>query len=94
MKITRVVMRSFFYFDKGSRIRTKDTVIFFISWISDSTIRYSLCPEILDGGMDVSRCILVLDTFIFMHLFDKYLGAEGVFIAHLFPIKTINAFDI
>ena len=39
---------------------------------------YSLRPEILVGGMDVFRCILVLDTFIFMHFFDKYFQTEGV----------------
>ena len=28
--------------------------------------------------MDVSRRILILDTSIFMHFFDKYFRTEGV----------------
>ena len=40
--------------------------------------RYSLRPKILVGEMDVSRRILVLDTSIFIHFFDKYFGTEGV----------------
>ena len=39
---------------------------------------YSLRPEILVKEMDVPRCILVLDTSIFIHFFDKYFGTEGV----------------
>lgn len=34
-------------------------------------ILYYLRPEILVGGMDVSRCILVLNTFISIHFCDK-----------------------
>ena len=32
---------------------------------------YSLRPQILVIEMDVSRCILVVDTFIFIHFDDK-----------------------
>ena len=39
---------------------------------------YSLRPEILVIEIDVSRCILVLDTFIFIHFDDKYFWTEGV----------------
>ena len=40
--------------------------------------KYSLRPEILVRRIDVSRHILVLDTFIFIRFFDKYFGTEGV----------------
>ena len=39
---------------------------------------YSLRPEILVIEIDVSRCILVLDTSIFIHSDDKYFRTEGV----------------
>jgi hypothetical protein len=39
---------------------------------------YSLRLEILVGEMDVSRHILVLDTFIFIHLYNEYFRTEGV----------------
>ena len=39
---------------------------------------YSLCPKILVGEMNVSRHILVLDIFIFIHFSDKYFRTEGV----------------
>ena len=38
----------------------------------------SLRPKILVIEMDVSRCILVLDTSIFIHFDDKYFRTEGV----------------
>lgn len=39
---------------------------------------YSLRPEILVRGMDVSRRILVLDAFIYVHFCDKYFRTEGI----------------
>ena len=39
---------------------------------------YSLHPEILVIEIDVSRYILVLDTYIFIHFDDKYFRTEGV----------------
>lgn len=39
---------------------------------------YSLRPEIFVEKMNVSRRILVLDTSIFIHFFDKYFRTEGV----------------
>ena len=39
---------------------------------------YSLRSELLVAEMDVSRCILVLDTSVFIHFSDKYLRTEGV----------------
>jgi len=39
---------------------------------------YSLRPEILVQIMDVSRCILVLDTPICIHFYDKYFRTEEV----------------
>ena len=43
-----------------------------------SRVCYSLRPEILVGGMDVSRYILILDTSIFMYFSDKYFRTKGV----------------
>ena len=51
---------------------------------------YSLRPEILVGGMDVSRRILVLDTSIFMHLSDKYFRTEGVQETSLDDVNSLS----
>ena len=47
-------------------------------WVCTETKLYSLRPEILVIEIDVSRCILVLDTSIFIHSDDKYFRTEGV----------------
>ena len=39
---------------------------------------YTLRLKILVIEMDVSRCILVLDTSFFVHFDDKYFRTEGV----------------
>ena len=54
---------------------------------------YSLRPEILVIEMDVSRCILVLDTSIFIYFDDKYFQTEGVVFKQehsLVPMHDIN----
>ena len=54
----------------------------FLILIAPSNITlYSLRPNILVIKMDkrdVSRCILVLDTSLFVHFDEKYFRTEGV----------------
>ena len=44
----------------------------------DASRTYPLRPKILVRKMNVSRCILVVDTFICIHFYDKYFRAELV----------------
>ena len=39
---------------------------------------YSLRSELLVQEINVSRCILVIDTSIFIHFDDKYFRTEGI----------------
>lgn len=49
-----------------------------------SLLDYSLRPKIFVGEINVSRCILVIDTSIFMHFFDKCFWTEGVPVSYHF----------
>ena len=53
---------------------------------------YSLRPEILVTKIDkrdVSRCILVLDTSLFIHFDDKYFWTEEVRDKATAPISCV-----
>ena len=65
-----------------------DDSLVFVSLLSYLIPFYSLRPEIIVGEMDVSRHILVLDTSIFMHFFDKYFRTEGVQVFVEIPLWT------
>ena len=60
-------------------IPTPSPVLLDIPYDTWSVESYSLRPKILVKEINVSRHILVLYTFTFIHFCDKYFRTEGVF---------------